>query len=129
MYPKGPAGAPDANSVGEPAVAPSRRPPQAVYLKGPAGRPDANSVGEPAVAPSRRPPLAVYLKGPAGGPDANKERFEKLTDLFLDLFTVSGSVKPCDLRLFSKPCHLTLCIPPSISLDYTNSLFPGVTGI
>ncbi|PYS07533.1 MAG: hypothetical protein DMG12_00015 [Acidobacteria bacterium] len=43
-----------------------------MYRQGLASGPDAKNVGGPAIARSRRPPEAVYRQGLAGGPDAKQ---------------------------------------------------------
>src|SRR5439155_76099 len=57
------------------------------------------------------------------------KRFNKLMDHVLNLIAVSGSIKPSNVRLLSKPCHLTFRISSRISLNYTNRFFVRDTGI
>jgi hypothetical protein len=57
------------------------------------------------------------------------ELFEKLTDLVFNLLTISGSIKPTNIGLFAKPSHLTFSVVSSITLDYTNRVVFGDTGI
>src|SRR5207237_4416492 len=57
------------------------------------------------------------------------KRFNKLIDLVLNLIGISRSIKPCNIGLLTKPSHLTLGIVSGVTLDYTNRLLPGATGI
>ncbi len=57
------------------------------------------------------------------------KRFNKLMDHVLNLIAVSGSIKPSNVRLLSKPGHLTFRISSRITLNYTNRFFVRDTGI